>query len=146
MSVALLSATSFSVVRVADTALSASISGWLAALALIAGMTLSTVCSFLSSVSATSWSPATGAQACAAAEPLPLADLVAAALVPDCPLEPQPDRVRVRSSSPAVPSVPRARCRMVPAFCVPHRRGAGARVLAGQSADPRVPFHLSTRV
>ena len=107
MSVCLLRSTSFGVSSAADTLLSASSSGWVAAFALTAGMMLSTVCSFLSSSRATSWSPATAWQAWppAAAE----LDFDGVVLVPDWPLEPQADRVRVSRSSPAVPRVPRAR-------------------------------------
>ena len=118
MSVDLFSAISLSVSSAADTAFSASSSGGVAASALTAGMMLSTVCSCLSSVRATSWSPATASQA---SPPDALPDLDGAASVPEDPLSPQAERLRVRSSNPAVPRVPRARCRMVPAFCVPHR-------------------------
>ena len=137
-STALLRAISFGVSSAAETLSSAAMSCGFAALALTAGMTLSVFCSFLSSVSTTSWSPATGAQ------PAPLAALLAE---PRCPTSRsrrsrRADRAMVRAARPrAPPACPYAHRARLP--CPGAARGAGrvsdGRRIAARKFQPIPP-------
>src|SRR5256885_2737494 len=109
MSVALFRATSLGVSSAAATLSSAAVSSGEAALPLMAAMTLSEFCSFLSSVRTTSLSPATGAHP-------PEAALLAGAWVPEEPALPQP------AARPAVarrPTRPRATRETFCILCCP---------------------------
>ena len=136
MSVGLFRSTRSSVVSAADTLFSASSSGWVAAFALTAGMMLSTVCSFLSSVEGHQL--VAGARPGRPARPRRPTTSSRGRLVPDWPLEPQAASVRVSRSSPAVPSVPRVRCAWRPPSVSRHRALPDA-CLAGPYGPARRP-------